>query len=201
MRPAAFVIVVSTLAACHHPRPRTLAAPNQLGTTPATRELVVDGGVSDVRIFIREPEGIIQSPLGTRDARDSVEFQFTTDPTGCAEADVRPGHLGIAHRARRCSVKWVIRVPPRVADVRVRVSVGDVEINAPSDRSVRLHSGVGSVQLTIDGRRLEHSKSPGAGDEIRLGDRSALPRVDVSTGVGSVRAELGGASLNKGQLR
>ena len=48
---------------------------------------------------------------------------------------------------------------------------------------------VGSVQFRLDGRELRHGKSPGAGDQLRLGDLDALPRLDVSTGVGSIRAD------------
>jgi hypothetical protein len=48
---------------------------------------------------------------------------------------------------------------------------------------------VGSVQFRLDGRELRHAKSPGAGDQLRLGDLDALPRLDVSTGVGSIRAD------------
>jgi len=74
--------------------------------------------------------------------------------------------------------------------VRVRVAVGDVAVVAPADRAIRLKAEVGSVRLMLDGRELQHGKSPGSGDDLRVGDLGALPRLDVRTGVGSIRAEL-----------
>ena len=170
-------------------RPISAAHPAvALGTAPVTGSLVIDVGVSDVRLFMDEPQAVLVTNLGSRDLRDSVAYAFEAKPPGCAEPDVSPGRMGVRNRANRCSVRWDIRIP-RIDDVRVRVSVGDVEVVAPVDRAIRLDANVGSVRFRLDGRELRHGKSPGAGDQLRLGDLDALPRLDVSTGVGSIRAE------------
>ena len=186
-------LMVLSLAACGHTQGAmpiaTGNAPVALGTAAVTGSLDIDVGVSNVRLLMDEPQVVVVSNVGSRDLRDSVSYVFETKPAGCAEPDVSPGRIRVGRRDRDCYVRWEIRIP-RIADVRVRVSVGDVEVVAPADRAIRLHTGVGSVKLRLDGRELRHGKSPGAGDQLRLGDLDTLPRLDVSTDVGSVRAEL-----------
>jgi hypothetical protein len=170
-----------SFAACafHAPSttPPTAAATRSLasGMLRATNALTLDAGVSDVRVVI-EP-------------RDSVSWSFDTRPPGCATAVVEPGRLSIGHRDNQCSTTWDVRVPI-IDDVRIDVSVGDIDVSAPADRAIRLRSNVGSVRLRLDGRELHHAGAPGSGDHLDLGDVSTLPRVDARTGVGSVRAEL-----------
>jgi len=160
-----------------------------LGTAPVTGALVIDVGVSDVRLLMDEPQTVLVDNLGRHDLRDSVAYAFEPKPPGCAEPDVSPGRIGVRNRANHCSVRWVIRIP-RIDDVRVRVSVGDIELVAPVDRAIRLDVGVGSVHFLLDGRELQHDKAPGSGDQLRFGDLNTLPRLEARTGVGSIRAEL-----------
>ena len=187
------VLMVLIFTACRHSQGATpiatANAPVALGTAPVTGSLDIDVGVADVRLLIDEPQPISVSNVESRDLRDSVAYAFETKPAGCAEPNVAPGRIGVGRRDRDCYVRWEIRIP-RIADVRVRVSVGRVELVAPADRAIRLHAGVGSVKIRLDGREFRHGKSPGAGDELGLGDIDTLPRLDVSTGVGSIRAEL-----------
>ena len=145
------------------------------GRLPAGNALTLDAGVSDVRVVV--------------ESRDSVSWSFETRPAGCAAAVAEPGRLSIGRRAEHCSTTWDVRIPI-IDDVRVNVSVGDIDVSAPADRAIRLRSNVGSVRLRIDGRELRHPGAPGSGDHLDLGDMSTLPRVDARTGVGSVRAEL-----------
>lgn len=171
--------VVSAACAFHAPstNPTTTAATTGPagGMLPANNALTLDAGVSDVRVVV--------------EARDSVSWSFDTRPAGCATAVAEPGRLSIGHRDNHCSTKWDVRVPI-IDDVRVTVSVGDIDVSAPADRAIRLRSNVGSVRLRLDGRELRHPGAPGSGDHLDLGDVSTLPRVDARTGVGSVRAEL-----------
>jgi hypothetical protein len=145
------------------------------GVVPATNALTLDAGVSDVRVVV-EP-------------RDSVSWTFDARPAGCATAVAEPGRLSIGRRDNHCSTKWDVRVPI-IDDVRINVSVGDIDVSAPADRAIRLRSNVGSIRLRLDGRELRHPGAPGSGDHLDLGDVSTLPRIDARTGVGSVRAEL-----------
>jgi len=145
------------------------------GVVPANNALTLDAGVSDVRVVV--------------EARDSVSWSFDARPAGCATAVAEPGRLSIGHRDNHCSTKWDVRVPI-IDDVRIDVSVGDIDVSAPADRAIRLRSNVGSVRLRLDGRELHHAGAPGSGDHLDLGDVSTLPRIDARTGVGSVRAEL-----------
>jgi hypothetical protein len=78
---------------------------------------------------------------------------------------------------------------PIAEDVRVRASVGDIDVSAPVDRSIRLHSSVGSVRFRLDGRELRGGKTPGSGEAFDYGDLSVLPRLDVRTNVGWIHAE------------
>ena len=171
--------VVFGACAFHPPSANPPAADATIGPAagmlPANNALTLDGGVSDVRVIV-EP-------------RDSVSWSFETRPAGCATAVAEPGRLSIGRRAEHCSTKWDVRVPI-IDDVRVNVSVGDIDVSAPADRAIRLRSNVGSVRLRLDGRELRHPGAPGSGDHLDLGDVSTLPRVDARTGVGSVRAEL-----------
>ena len=185
-------LVLLTVAACRHTQGAmpiaTANAPVTLGTAAVTGSLDIDVGVSDVRLLMDQPQAVVISTVESRDLRDSVAYAFETKPPGCAEPSVSPGRIGVGRRDRDCYVRWEIRIP-RIDQVRVRVSVGDVELVAPADRAIRLHSGVGSVKFRLDGRELRHGKSPGAGDDLRLGDLDTLPRLDVSTDVGSIRAD------------
>ena len=176
---AAIATVAFAACAFHSPsaNPPTTAATSGpvAGAIPAHNALTLDAGVSDVRIVV--------------EARDSVSWSFDTSPAGCATAVAEPGRLSIGHRDNHCSTKWDVRVPI-IDDVRINVSVGDIDVSAPADRAIRLRSNVGSVRLRLDGRELHHAGAPGSGDHLDLGDVSTLPRVDARTGVGSVRAEL-----------
>lgn len=174
-------LVAMAFAACavHAPSassPTTAATSGPVaGVIPAHNALTLDAGVSDVRIVV--------------EARDSVSWSFDARPAGCATAVAEPGRLSIGRRDQHCSTKWDVRAPI-IDDVRVNVSVGDIDVSAPADRAIRLRSNVGSVRLRLDGRELRHPGAPGSGDHLDLGDVSSLPRIDVRTGVGSVRAEL-----------
>jgi len=173
------IAAVAVAACAVHPpsaNPATAAATGPAaGVLPANNALTLDAGVSDVRVVV--------------EARDSVSWSFDTRPSGCATAVAEPGRLSIGHRDNHCSTKWDVRVPI-IDDVRIDVSVGDIDVSAPADRAIRLRSNVGSVRLRLDGRELHHAGAPGSGDHLDLGDVSTLPRVDARTGVGSVRAEL-----------
>lgn len=187
------VLTVTSVMACRRTegvRPIIDArSPLALGTAPVTGSLVIDVGVSDVHLVMGEPQQIVEANLGRRGGRDSISYAFETKPAECATPEVSPGRIGVARRDRNCSVRWAIHIP-RIADVRVRVSVGDVEVVAPVDRAIRLDADVGSVRIRLDGRELRRGKSPGAGDQVQLGDLDTTPRLDVRTGVGSIRAEL-----------
>src|SRR5215207_5901194 len=150
-------------------------AAGELGTLPAGGSFTLDAGVSNVRLVV--------------EARDSVVSAFEAKPSGCATVDATPERLAIAHRREHCTTRWYVNVP-LIADVRVNVSVGDVEVITPFDRAVRLRANVGSVRLRIDNRELHHRGAPGSGDRLDLGDPSSLPRLDVRTGVGSVKADI-----------
>lgn len=174
--PVAAVVFAACASHPPSPNPTTAAATGPaVGTLPANNALTLDAGVSDVRVVV--------------EARDSVSWSFETRPAGCATAVAEPGRLSIGHRDNHCSTKWDVRVPI-IDDVRVNVSVGDIDVSAPADRAIRLRSNVGSIRLRLDGRELHHAGAPGSGDHLDLGDVSTLPRVDARTGVGSVRAEL-----------
>ena len=160
-----------------------------LGTAPITPSLVIDVGVSDVRLIMDEPQPVMVSNLGSRDLRDSVSYALETTPAECVKPDVSPGRIAEKHRAKHCDARWTIYTP-RIGDVRARASVGDVELVVPADRAIRMHAEVGSVHVRLDGRLLQNGKSPGAGEQWQLGDLNTLPRLDVRTGVGSLRAEL-----------
>ena len=171
--------VIVAACAFHAPsaNPPTAAATTGpvAGVVSANNALTLDAGVSDVRVVV--------------EARDSVSWSFDARPKGCATAVAEPGRLSIGHRDNHCSTKWDVRVPI-IDDVRIDVSVGDIDVSAPADRAIRLRSNVGSVRLRLDGRELHHAGAPGSGDHLDLGDVSTLPRIDARTGVGSVRAEL-----------
>ena len=174
------VAALSFAACAFHPpaasRPGASATPGPAaGLLPPGNALTLDAGVSDVRVVV--------------ESRDSVSWSFETRPSGCATALIEPGRLSIGRRDEHCSTKWDVRVPI-IDDVRVNVSVGDIDVSAPADRAIRLRANVGSVRLRIDGRELRHPGAPGSGDHLDLGDVSTLPRIDARTGVGSVRAEL-----------
>jgi hypothetical protein len=192
-RYAMYVVASVTIAACQRTegaRPISKAAPaGVLGTAPVTNALIIDVGVSDVRLLMDQPQPIMVSNLGTRDLRDSIMYSFEAKPPGCAEPDVSHGRIAVRNRARDCAVRWEISIP-RIPDVRIRVSVGRIELVAPSDRAISLDANVGTVKLQLDGRELDHARSPGAGDRLRLGDLNTLPRLDARTGVGSIHAEL-----------
>lgn len=151
------------------------ASPVATGVLPASSTLTIDVGVSDVRLMVED--------------RDSVTWSVETRPAGCATVVAGPNRLAFAHRSRDCAARWDIRIPA-IDDVQVIASVGDIDVTTPADRAVRLRSGVGNVRLSLDGRELRHAGSPGSGDHLQLGDPSTLPRIDVRTDVGSVRAEL-----------
>jgi hypothetical protein len=140
-----------------------------------TQALSIDVGVSYLRLTMEE--------------RDSVAWSLETNPRGCATPAASPGRLEIARRDNHCATRWDVRVPV-IDDVRVRVSVGDIDVSAPVDRAVRLHSGVGSVRFRLDGRELRGGKTPGSGESVDLGELGTLPRLDVRTGVGWIHAEM-----------
>ena len=169
----------AVLGGCAGRRPAaeasTSVAPVATGVEPAGSSLTVDAGVSAVRLVVEQ--------------RDSISWSLETRPVGCASAEVSPERLAIGRRDQHCSTRWDIRTPP-IDDIRVRVSVGDIDVSASADRAIRLHAGVGGVRLRLDGRELRHGKSPGSGDELDLGDLSTRPRLEARTGVGSVHAEL-----------
>jgi len=189
-RCAPAALVVFAACAFHPPSANAPTAAATIGPAagmlPANNALTLDGGVSDVRVVV--------------ESRDSVAWSFETRPSGCATAVAEPGRLSIGRRAEHCSTKWDVRVPI-IDDVRVNVSVGDIDVSAPADRAIRLRSNVGSVRLRLDGRELRHPGAPGSGDHLDLGDVSTLPRIDARTGVGSVRAELFTAAGRRGDGR
>ena len=159
-----------------HATPISRADPlMESGTLPGGSSFTIDAGVSDVRLSL--------------EARDSVVWAFEAKPPGCATAEATPGRLTVAHHHDNCSARWDVHAP-LIADVRVDVSVGDVDVSAPLDRALRLRANVGSVRLRIDNRELHHRGSPGSGDQLELGDMSSVPRLDVRTGVGSVKADM-----------
>jgi hypothetical protein len=160
---APLTAVIFAACAFHAPsaNPPTPAAATGpvAGVVPANNALTLDAGVSDVRVVV--------------EARDSVSWSFDARPAGCATAVAEPGRLSIGHRDNHCSTKWDVRVPI-IDDVRIDVSVGDIDVSAPADRAIRLRSNVGSVRLRLDGRELHHAGAPGSGDHLDLGDVSTL---------------------------
>lgn len=197
IRPALVAaLIAGSLGACRHSgytegvKPIGDArTPLAMGTVPVTRSLEIDVGASDLRLVVGERQPIIESRVMSREVRDSVIYALETTPPECATPDVSPGRIAEKRRDKHCRARWTIQTP-RIDDVRARVSVGDVDVVAPLDRAIRLRADVGSVQVTLDGRALQHGKSPGSGDEWRLGDLATRPRLDVKTDVGSIRAEL-----------
>jgi hypothetical protein len=186
----AVAVALSGCARTGLPRAIPISRPDpvmELGALPTGDSFTIDAGVSDVRLVL--------------EARDSVVWAFEAKPPSCATADATPGRLGLARHREHCSIRWDVHMP-LIADVRVNVSVGDVDVIAPLDRALRLRANVGSVRLRIDNRELHHSSSPGSGDQLELGDLSSVPRLDVRTGVGSVKADLyADASLRPPVLR
>lgn len=174
------IAALGVTAAC---APRTTSTASQLATRDAvvtgslapSRSFALDAGVSRVRVVM--------------EARDSIAWVFETSPPGCATPSISPDRLTTDHRDGHCSTTWDIHMPP-IEDTRLRVSVGDIDVTAPADRAVQLHSNVGHVRLRLDGRELRHDRSPGSGDNLELGDLGTLPRLEARAGVGSVRAEL-----------
>jgi hypothetical protein len=175
----ALPVTALALGACarHTPvaRAASPASPVATGVLPASSSMTIDVGVSDVRLMVED--------------RDSVRWSVETKPAGCATVAAAPSRLGFARRSRDCAARWDIHIPA-IDDVHVIASVGDIDVTTPADRAVRLRSGVGNVRLRLDGRELRHAGAPGSGDHLELGDPSTLPRLDVRTDVGSVRAEL-----------
>ena len=190
LRALTSAIVVATFAACHRHWPNAWPGMSgAMGNAPAMGSLVVDAGRSDVTLRIGQPRKMLVSNAGVHDTRDSVSYIFETTPANCAEVDVRRGRLGIKHRRKECKTRWAI-VIPRLLDVRVITSNGNVEIVTPSSYSVRLRSGNGTVTMFLDDVEVKHVDEGGDGDAMQLGDMKTLPRLDVRTGTGSVRAEL-----------
>ncbi|MGH7677730.1 MAG: hypothetical protein ACRENU_04635 [Gemmatimonadaceae bacterium] len=170
---ASFSLLVAACSVSTAPRPETVSS---AGVLRAEQSLALDAGVSDVTFHVGAE-------------RDSVRWTLRTDPAGCARADVTSFRLGITNRARKCATTWVVSAPA-IADVSVRVSVGNITLDAPADRAIQLDAGVGNLKLRLDGRELRHSGAPGSGDELELGDPSTLPRLIARTSVGSITLDL-----------
>ena len=171
-----FLLVSVTACSLSRGRGPGSDAATASGAVAADATVSLDAGVADVRLTVGG-------------AGDSVRWSLTTDPPGCARADISGSRIRAADRARTCSMRWEMTAPGH-ADLEVSADVGDIDVTAPADRSIRLKSGVGSVRLRLDDRELRHDGAPGSGDELSLGSMDMRPRIDARTGVGSVSAML-----------
>jgi hypothetical protein len=170
------VIVAGTGCAAHDSRRQVEVPEVTTGATSVDGSVAIAAGTGKLAVRM--------DALG-----DSVRWVLRSNPPGCARATTSPGRLDVVRHDRRCTSKLDISMPV-VADVRLSAAVGDIEVHAPLDRAVRLQSRVGSVSLRIDGRELRRSGRAGSGDHLDVGDPDSVPRLVVSTGVGSVRVGL-----------
>lgn len=136
----------------------------------------LDLGVADVRVRVGEDP-------------DSVRWTMYTNPPGCAVADVGRNHLKAADRQRKCSVEWEVSMPA-LDDVTVEVSVGDIDLIAPSNRAADMRTSVGNIRVRLDERLLQHDNAPGSGDRWTIGEMSSRPRLVAKSSVGDIRLDL-----------
>ena len=156
--------------------PAAVLSPETRGAFVGASPFTMDLSVADVRLKIGEQS-------------DSVRWSMYTTPAGCAVAAPSRNEIKTKDRARRCRVEWEISVPA-FEDVKVDVSVGDIDVVAPSDRTVHLRTSVGDIRIRLDDRLLNHENAPGSGDLWIMGDVNARPRLVAKVGVGAIRLDL-----------
>lgn len=143
-----------------------------VGASPFSMNL----DVADVRLRIGEQ-------------RDSVRWSMYASPPGCAIANPSRHEIKTKDRKRRCAVEWEISLPA-FEDVKVDVSVGDIDVIAPSDRSVQMRTDVGAIRVRLDERLLQHDNAPGSGDRWDIGNVASTPRLVARVNVGAIRLDL-----------
>ena len=172
--------IAVALCACGSSSPTTTPSPSLSPTTSGAfvgaSPFSMDLGVADVRLRIGEQ-------------RDSVRWSMYTSPPGCAIADPSRNEIKARDRKRRCAVEWEISLPA-FEDVKVDVSVGDIDVVAPSDRAVQMLTDVGSIRVRLDERLLQHDNAPGSGDRWNIGDLATKPRLVAKVDVGAIRLDL-----------
>lgn len=156
--------------------PAAVLSPETRGAFVGASPFTMDLSVADVRLRIGEKS-------------DSVRWSMYTTPAGCAVAAPSRNEIKTKDRARRCRVEWEISIPS-FEDVTVDVSVGDVDVVAPSDRAVQLRTSVGDIRIRLDDRLLHHENAPGSGDRWNIGEITARPRLVAKVDVGAIRLDL-----------
>ena len=146
------------------------------GTFTPSSPFKLDVDVSDVRIVIA-------------DTVKTARWAISTSPEGCALASVSEHEIRNAERKNKCYVEWTVALPA-LDDVTIDVSVGDIDVIAPSDRAVQLRTSVGEVRVRLDHRLVQHDNAPGSGDRWTIGDMASRPRLNAKVDVGAVRLEL-----------
>jgi hypothetical protein len=134
--------------------------------------------------------------LRVGEAGDSVRWSMYTHPAGCAIAAPSRHEIKAKDRRNRCAVEWEISIPA-FEDVKVDVSVGDIDVIAPSDRAVQLRTDVGAIRVRLDDRLLQHDNAPGSGDRWNIGNVLATPRLVAKVDVGAIRVDLKTSTAGK----
>ena len=156
--------------------PSPSLSPTKSGAFVGASPFSLDLSVADVKLRIGEPG-------------DSVRWSMYTHPPGCAVADPSRHEIKAKDRRNRCAVEWEISLPA-FDDVKVDVSVGDIDVVAPSDRAVQMRTDVGAIRVRLDDRLLAHDNAPGAGDRWDIGNVATRPRLVAKVGVGAIRLDL-----------
>ncbi len=156
--------------------PSPAVSPTTSGAFVGASPFTLDLSVADVRVRIGEQ-------------RDSVRWSLYTSPPGCAIADPSRHKLEAKDRQRKCAVEWEVSLPA-FEDVKVDVSVGDIDVIAPSDRAVQMRTDVGAIRVRLDERLLQHDNAPGSGDRWDIGNVASMPRVVARVNVGAIRLDL-----------
>jgi hypothetical protein len=156
--------------------PAAALAPTTSGAFVGSSPFKLDLSVADVKLRVGE-------------AGDSVRWSMYTHPAGCAVAAPSRHELKAKDRRNRCAVEWEVSMPA-FEDVTVDVSVGDIDVVAPSDRAVQLRTDVGAIRVRLDDRLLQHDNTPGAGDRWNIGNVGAVPRLVAKVDVGAIRLDL-----------
>ncbi|MGD2068225.1 MAG: hypothetical protein PVI57_06025 [Gemmatimonadota bacterium] len=125
-----------------------------------------------------------------------ADWQLTVPRTMGADLEVVAGDVTVE------GVTGGVDVSSRAGTTEVRVAGGPVEVDAGSGRievdylgdgygAVSARTGVGSVELEIDGRSLAQRRAPGSGDSVTL-EGGAANSVDLRADVGNISVRLGG---------
>ncbi len=153
---------------------------------------------------------VVAAPMLRRDGRtlrvaadrtlpeDCVAEWTVTLPRGLAvEARVGSGDItveGVAGGVIARADAGDLRVRASDGEVHANTGVGDVELDYIGNEhgGLSAETNVGSIELTVNGRKLSHRGAPGSGDELRL-DGSAANVIRVTVNVGDIAIRVGTA--------